>query len=60
MEGPICTRSRGMNSSACSEEGQAQVHKDGNIETVKGNEVQEVRRDQIVPSLENYTQKLLD
>lgn len=49
-----------MNSSARSEEGQAQVHKDGNIETVKGNEVQEVRRDQIVPSLENYTQKLLD
>lgn len=30
MEGPVCTRPRGMNSSAHSEEGQAQVHEDGN------------------------------
>lgn len=33
---------RGMKSSAHSEEGQAQVHQDGSIETVEGNEVQEV------------------
>lgn len=43
IEGPACPRPIGMNSSAHSEEGQLQLHKDRGTETVEGKEVQDVR-----------------
>lgn len=44
-----------MKSFADLEEGQAQLHKRRGVGTVEGNEVQDVGRGQIVPSLVNFT-----
>lgn len=57
MEEPVCTRPIGMNSSARSEEGQAQLHKDRGIGTVARNEVHDAGRGQTVPSLGSFTEK---
>lgn len=56
-EGPLCTRPRGMNSSAHSEEGQAQLCKNEGIGTVGGNEVWKAGRGQLAPSLVNFTKE---
>lgn len=47
-----------MNNSAHSEEDQPQLHKDGGMVIVEGNEVQESGRGQIVLSLVNITKSL--